>query len=159
MNDNKSDKNNKTSQTTNANNPDATATEAHLAAQQLLDADTITVTTMIDKVGPMLNYLAECEFAFSHVHEDYEAALYDGRGFLLQMLGDGVDTHCNNINGIFKQFETLKQQNSKTQAQCQLLTKLKANYEKLSTLDGKDAEQATQIQQTIANLSGQLAAA
>ena len=54
------------------------------------DNNIVVMTTQIEHIGPMLYYMAECEFLASQSNQNYEAEIYNGRGFMLKMLGEGL---------------------------------------------------------------------
>ena len=154
----------KEQQTANNTNNTPAINLDDLATSLCRDSGIISIDTSIEQIGAMLYYLAECEFLFSQTHENYEAAIYNGRGFLLKMLGEGLNHFCQNFESITKQFNELKQQNHDAsvalgdqQSQSVLLTQIKSSYEQLLSLDGKDADKAYQLQQTIDALNEQLA--
>ena len=77
---------------------------------QLDDLETITTSTSLMKLAAMLHYLAECEFALSRNNDSDDANTYNGRGYLLQMLGQGLGDFSENIDNLSQLFTELERQ-------------------------------------------------
>lgn len=132
-------------------------TPTHTSLKYSLDQySCVMVSTSIDRISASLGYLAQCDYISGNNGDDLDSDAQFGRGYLLDMLGDGLGHFAKN----FEHFETLynkQQQQIKTdraetdqlKEQVAKLDTIKQKYQQLQALKNKDSEEAKTLQQQL----------
>lgn len=57
---------------------------------ELQEFDNVQIVTSLDRIGAALGYLAQCDYAIGNNGDALNGDEHFGRGYLLEMLGNGV---------------------------------------------------------------------
>lgn len=149
---------------TNIANDNCNQDELEVIEANLQQYANVNITTSLDRIGLVLTYLAQCDYAIGNSASDIDDDGWFGRGYLLDMLGDGV-------SGFAKKFEVtellyLEQQtkhrqqafeNKALKTKSKLLADINDKYKQLLDLEDSEQDQNEQLKQQIEVLNTQLA--
>ena len=124
----------------------------------------VNITTSLDRIALTLNYLAQCDYAFGNSGTDIDSDGEFGRGYLLDMLSDGINYFAKN----FEETESLylKQQTEVHQnlvahqlqkSKVEMLSAINDKYQQLVSLSDLEQEQRPLLEQQISELTAKLA--
>lgn len=135
----------------------------YLDLERLRQHDNVKIITSIDRIGICLGYLAQCDYACGNTVDNLNDDAHFGRGYLLDMLSDGVNYFAKEYENIERLYDEQIQQSNSGHQQYTLLQNQVTNlstinekYQQLLSIDDQNSKQAKLLQQQIDTLNSHL---